>query len=282
MDRIWISQCDQHPMVRRYTTHPNEYYWVNDDRQATINKLKYDDGSWSGKITSNHFEVCPYCVKKTCGYDFIYECTKTKKGHYVSIPEGHAEKVCGSRKRKAVDKLNVTSNKRQSYDALESETHVLPKIKYPQGDSFTCVTSSLASALHHIGAKSKTGEDLAEIVDSLKDQQSGKIMTLVLSTLRKSTGWEVSWEKNCKDYKPWEVREEWPTLVCFEDSTGFSRHCICVLRDMIFDSNKEQALPLSKENLDKCSIHDGGTFVKPIKVLHMFPGKKVVALMSET
>lgn len=256
-------------MIRRYTTYPNEYYWDNDNRQATVNKIKYDNGSWFGKITSNHFEVCPYWVKKTCGYDFIYECKETKRGHYNSIPEGHADKVCGSRKRKAVD-------------ALEKETHVMPKIEYPQGDSFTCVTSSLASALHHIGAKSKTGEDLAEIVDSLKDQQSGKKMTLVLSTLRKSTGWNAYWQDNCKDYRPLEVREEWPTLICFEDSTGFSRHCICVSGDLIFDSNKEQALPLSKDNLDKCSIHDGGTFVKPIKVLHMFPGKKAMALMSET
>jgi hypothetical protein len=56
----------------------------------------------------------------------------------------------------------------------------------------------------------------------------------------------------------------------FQDSRGFSFHCIAIHQGLIFDSNQTKPLPLTCEGLDSCCLVKGDSFSRVVKGYCLF------------
>lgn len=278
----WFYQCDQNPQVDVYPEHPNALFWHHDeDDTQSINRLKRDkNGDWHARVTNETFRVCQKWVVHTFHPEFVEDC-EDKTGSFVLCSEGMSTRSESRKRQKACEDKAIEDIPLQLEDAIDNDFDdydKMPAMEYQQGDEFTCVNSSLASCFHHMGATNKKGELIAKFVHDLKDVYSSRRIKQVITGILHLGGWTVQYHK--KPYDPLAHYEPWPTLVVFQDSKKCTRHCITIYRDMIFDSNKKNAIRLTKENLDLCSIHKGATFVKSILVVHFVPGPVVQTFLD--
>ena len=59
-----------------------------------------------------------------------------------------------------------------------------------------------------------------------------------------------------QDSHPKLLTLEFPTVLALEAVDGGTQHAITTVGKLIFDSNCEQALPLTKKSLDYCCLSD--------------------------
>jgi hypothetical protein len=276
----WIYQCDQNPHVDYFSDFPNSLYWGHQlDEVKSVNSIMRDkNGDWHGRIMAETFRICPKWVYKTFHLDFLNDCEE-KTGSFCRCPEGMSTRSTHRKRQKTDVDAKIPEQAEEIEDkAVNEDYDVMPKIQYPQGNDFTCVNSSLASCMHYMGATNKKGEPIAKFVHDLKDVYSNRRIQQAVTGILQQGGWTVQYHK--KPYNPLAQYEQWPTLVLFQDSKNCTRHCITIMRNMIFDSNKQEAMMLTKENLDSCSIHKGATFVKSICVVHFVPGPVVQKFLN--
>ena len=202
-----------------------------------------------------------------------YESLKAKKmrNKWVNVPPGAVV-----RKRKpcllaCAESIELQKEKRQR-TIIPSSLLVkgAPPVRVQQGESPTCVFSSLASALF------VAGDDFAGryIMDTRNASLEARDrMDFVIQKM-----WGKPTFYTPKRLKNFDILSDWsphPTVCKLKDSQGGVSHCITVWNSWIFDSNYQQALPICKEALDWCCGEKKEiTFVRVLDAIRCIRGHK--------
>jgi len=132
-----------------------------------------------------------------------------------------------------------------------------PTVRYLQQGRSTCLFSSLASALFFLGLTDK-----AEIVASKATKYSadaeGGIFNWngLLQTMSMACKWLQPVKIIGNVFDILEDISKFPTVLSLEAVDGGTQHAVTIVGRMIFDSNCERALALTKSNLDYCCSTD--------------------------
>ena len=162
-------------------------------------------------------------------------------------------------------------------DYIIAKTNMYTRIQFYQGKYDTCLQRSVASALftifrndnsNHFGDlilqisnidKSICGKDKINIIIQMMMRAyfcNERFPTNPKKRYKKRKGGEIK-EKN--DYFDILVNDKGLFTICqLCGSDSNSNHSVAITNEWIFDSNYKYALPLSKENLDKCCKSDVG------------------------
>ena len=175
----------------------------------------------------------------------------------------------GSHKYKTEDDLTS--------DYIIAKTNMYPRIQFYQGKYDTCLQRSVASALFTIFRNDKSNHfgDLILQISNIDKSMDGKdkiniIIQMMMRAYFCNERFPTNPKKRYKKRKRGEIKEKndyFDILVndkglfticqlCGSDSN--SNHSVAITNEWIFDSNYKYALPLSKENLDKCCKSDVG------------------------
>ena len=162
-------------------------------------------------------------------------------------------------------------------DYIIAKTNMYPRIQFYQGKYDTCLQRSVASALSTIFRNDKSNHfgDLILQISNIDKSICGKdkiniIIQMMMRGYFCNERFPTNPKKRYKKRKRGEVKEKndyFDILVndkglfticqlCGSDSN--SNHSVAITNEWIFDSNYKYALPLSKENLDKCCKSDVG------------------------
>jgi hypothetical protein len=143
----------------------------------------------------------------------------------------------------------------------------LPRIAFPQGEMDTCITSSFASCLIHLGY-----EDTAKWVeefgkDYVKDPSNdqSRIMQRLAGEICTCPGFSQKWviqRLNPRVFDIWNQNDrerQRPMLFTPIGHDGFVGHAITIYDGMIFDSNLKYAVELNDLNLEFCidAVYEG-------------------------
>ena len=129
----------------------------------------------------------------------------------------------------------------------------LPEINYRQKDMALCLWASTASALHVSGLLNQAVAIFAEgwvKENATSWSEFSAIVHKVMPTYETFTRIDLNLQEFISITKDFEF-----VVGQLVDSLGNSTHCICVYKEMIFDSNERNALRLSIDNLDRCVYH---------------------------
>jgi len=133
----------------------------------------------------------------------------------------------------------------------------LPMVKYMQGGDATCLFSSLASALHYVGLR-ETAEEVARQAARFSAASDNGVLSWkgLLETMAKSCRWLDPIKIKSKSFDILSDVSMFPTVLALEAVDGGTQHAITVVGKLIFDSNCERALPLTRKSLDYCCSTD--------------------------
>jgi hypothetical protein len=87
-----------------------------------------------------------------------------------------------------------------------------------------------------------------------------------------STGWKET--ARIKNFDPLSNRSQDVTIVQLCATDGDNTHIIAIAGDWLFDSNRHSAMPLSRENLDRCCL-GAEKFLRSSYAVRLVPGKKL-------
>ena len=128
-----------------------------------------------------------------------------------------------------------------------------PPVRYMQGETDSCIFSSLASAFHHTGIR-----DLVrarKLLQNKSTRLSGGV--LCLEKAKDIVVDNVKWliPKKCPKNFDWEndINDYMFFVGVIQDNQNCSQHAVTIFCNWIYDSNEPYALPLSKESLDYCT-----------------------------
>jgi hypothetical protein len=131
---------------------------------------------------------------------------------------------------------------------VQTVASALLRIKYPQGETASCVLSSVASALHCMGWEGISLRIADEIRSTMHHPHILSHLTEVMAT--------EFWLQPCRlkraasfDLLAADLKTTLAVVV-LKASDGSTGHAISVHDSMIFDSNEPTALPLCQANLD--------------------------------
>jgi hypothetical protein len=150
-----------------------------------------------------------------------------------------------------------TLNVHTSFEELVIDTSQLPIVHYQQEENDTCLCDAIASGFHHINEK----ELAYEIHQYGRENPTCPNMydRLFNDVLMKSVTFKLKFQqvkiKN-RDFREFNIldnadRKGIQALTIFASDSSVDHVIVCV-DGYIFDPNKRYALPLTKENLDKC------------------------------
>ena len=139
-----------------------------------------------------------------------------------------------------------------------------------QGDHPYCASYGLSSALRHCGYTEHAQhlEDRAEEVLSCKTSQAARAVLFVDG----KGGWSET--RRLGDFDPLSDRSPHPTIVQLNDSDNDNTHVVGIAGEWIFDSNKHEALPLTRESFNACCLGDA-PFKNVAYAVRFVPGKKL-------
>ena len=143
-----------------------------------------------------------------------------------------------------------------------------PVTKYLQSGESTCLFSSLASALHYLHLEETAGKIALLAPLYAASKMDGIInWSALLISMQEICGWLQPRKLHGSTFDILRDISEYPTVVSLEAIDGGTQHAITVVGRLVFDSNCERALPLSKEALDYCCSTDTkeGAFCKVYK-----------------
>ena len=153
-----------------------------------------------------------------------------------------------------------------------------PKCKFQQGEYRTCVFSSFASCVHHLGHV-----DLGCRIQLLAKNISGHVNSL--QNLKMAVDVGMGKPINIRKYKTGRLNlldknqqvetdgQCHPTVVVLQGEDAGIEHAVTVYGDWVFDSNAEFAQPLTRKTLDWCV---NGKFLKVHKAVRYFLPKAKV------
>jgi hypothetical protein len=146
---------------------------------------------------------------------------------------------------------------------------LVPSVNH-QGAHNHCAALGISSALRYRGFVEHADNIASRAPDVLacKTNQAAAAVQL----LRDQGGWA---ETIClSNFDPLADSSENPTIVQLSDSSGDNTHVVGVAGGWIFDSNRHEALPLSRASLDACCLGNA-TFSHASYAVRFVPGKKL-------
>lgn len=146
-------------------------------------------------------------------------------------------------------------------------------VKYLQGKEFTCLYDSFASALHYLHESFPTldmrnaGYLLSRMAKKVKDLPlPSQVNHLIEDVKRLVPRFEtvIKWDtkKKSSEFDLLSDISDFPTVVVPMGSDSGVQHAFTVVGRLIFDSNSNRALHLTKESLDWCCAVPGGGYVR--------------------
>jgi hypothetical protein len=231
------------------------------------------------QYTTGHKQVSSirYCKERDFFYGRVIECVDNGKRKYSSetltaewVEDNLSPDFQKLLKEKAHCKkflwIPVGSSSDKVYPYKYN--YKFPKIVYRQGKSDTCVSSSFASCLHHLGF-----EDAAEWVQayglSCLDDKSidcSRILQNMIDKMNKAcTEFMRKWLIKKVDpgsFDIWNLNGSEklrPHLLIPFGNDGGTGHAFTIYNGMIFDSNLKYAVELSELNLEFCiqTVYEG-------------------------
>ncbi len=136
------------------------------------------------------------------------------------------------------------------------------KVHYTQKNHDTCLSKSVASALHHLDKK-----QIASVISSMATKKTYAPVDVQLNHLCSVaqekdrdlllTKWMTKKRVAKLDLKT-ETSNRWALVVVPLGGDGGIGHAITIVGDLIFDSTQTHALKLGKDSLDWCCANDRG------------------------
>ena len=143
-----------------------------------------------------------------------------------------------------------------------------PTVAYQQGRKDSCVFSSAASALFHLGETNAARVVAAHIPASLKHNDPMALLHDVLNSKKVKTVEVVcSFKRGQLDLLSAESLD--PTTVQLLGEDGGTGHAVTIVGPWIFDATLPHALPLSRASLDECcsSARGGVAYVSGVRAV---------------
>ena len=143
-----------------------------------------------------------------------------------------------------------------------------PTVAYQQGRKDSCVLSSAASALFHLGETNAARVVAAHIPASLKHNDPMALLHDVLNSKKVKTVEVVcSFKRGQLDLLSAESLD--PTTVQLLGEDGGTGHAVTIVGPWIFDATLPHALPLSRASLDECcsSARGGVAYVSGVRAV---------------
>ena len=143
-----------------------------------------------------------------------------------------------------------------------------PTVAYQQGRKDSCVFSSAASALFHLGETNAARVVVAHIPASLKHDDPMALLHDVLNSKKVKTVEVVcSFKRGQLDLLSAESLD--PTTVQLLGEDGGTGHAVTIVGPWIFDATLPHALPLSRASLDECcsSARGGVAYVSGVRAV---------------
>ena len=160
-----------------------------------------------------------------------------------------------------------------------SSSHELsfPEIQYQQGADDFCAYYGLASALHYSGetlgaselasaaaaSKLDVSDTMVHVAEECRRIFKGRYRLVKMQVVKMDREGAPIWPLNFEPDMFYNIQ--------FEDSNKFSRHCIAIYQELIFDSRHNKAKPLTKAGLDASCLGEGETFVKVLEGYCLYP-----------
>ena len=160
---------------------------------------------------------------------------------------------------------------------IVAKKNMYPEIRFYQGKYDTCLQRSVASALSTIFINDKSNQvgDLILHINDIDKSMDGKdkiniIIQMMMRAYFCNERFPTNPKKRYKKRKRNEIKEKNGYFDILQNDKGLfticqlcgsdsnSNHSVAITNEWIFDSNYKYALPLSKENLDKCCKSDIG------------------------
>jgi len=160
---------------------------------------------------------------------------------------------------------------------IVAKKNMYPEIRFYQGKYDTCLQRSVASALSTIFINDKSNQvgDLILHINNIDKSMDGKdkiniIIQMMMRAYFCNERYPTNPNKRYKKRKRNEIKEKNGYFDILQNDKGLfticqlcgsdsnSNHSVAITNEWIFDSNYKYALPLSKENLDKCCKSDIG------------------------
>ena len=128
-----------------------------------------------------------------------------------------------------------------------------PELKYMQGSDFTCLFSSFASALHYVGL-TKLAEHVADFAKTFSARSKLGILNWkgLNAVMERACKWLIPNRLEVATFDVLTEISEFPTVMSLEAEDGSTQHAITVVGKLIFDSNIQRAIPLTRSNLNYC------------------------------
>ena len=140
-----------------------------------------------------------------------------------------------------------------SWLGMNSQEFGLPNIKYRQGLNNYCAFYGLASALDYVGYVNQAAEIAkAAAKATAVSVKSDKMMECARKCRGLFSDLAVVRMVITDKCSPFTFHPDFFYNIQIADGHGYRRHCITVHKNLIFDSNQEKAMHLTKEGLDLC------------------------------
>lgn len=202
------------------------------------NKAQYvSDDCWVGKDAEGHFrDMDETAVLDMFGSAFVGELRRRCNRKYVEIPIGSYRE----------SRLSLFPSL-QRVDA--------PCVWYQQGEHDTCIYSSMASCLRHLGMLDAALHISQTAVADVGF--GGPRLFNELARRLESTEAKFLQQRALPELFDWGNMEK-NTILCasLKSEDGSVVHAVTIWGGWIFDSNEKKAIPLSKFGLDVCTQSD--------------------------
>ena len=256
------------------TTDDFQYWWDN----RPVRMLKLLNGAWLG-----HVGIQPYTewivlqqkwLMENFTTKFIDECRKASPTGML-VPDGRAASAL----------LADTPQHALLGPSFGSGVRCtdVPVVKYPQGELDACGPFSTASAVAFAGLVDAAGLPFDDRIINLFDPASPlrRFNDMVTFIHENISGWRV---RRLKNPQVADVVKPSPfvTIMALQDSDGSSEHTLATVGRWIFDTNHQQAIPLSTDGFDQCCLGNT-TLVRVVKAVQLYPsGHKMIKLWKES
>jgi hypothetical protein len=207
---------------------------------SQVKKIKFDKDHFRGIFSDGRFvDLEESWVAENFSKEFIARVKnegETRKNRFFYLPPGAPRTNDGS------DLINPAN----------------PIVKYRQHGEYSCLFSSLASALYYFGLH-KSAMHMALLAPNyVSNSYEGlDVWPALLKEMRKC----------CKKLQPQKIQllssydifeniSEYPRVLQLKDADGNTQHAVTIVGTYIFDANCARALTLTRENLDYCCSTD--------------------------
>ena len=157
---------------------------------------------------------------------------------------------------------------------MNSQEFGLPNIKYRQGLNNYCAFYGLASALDYVGYVNQAAAIAkAAAKATAVSVKSDKMMECARKCRGLFSDLAVVRMVITDKCSPFTFHPDFFYNIQIVDGHGYRRHCITVHKNLIFDSNQEKAMHLTKEGLDLCcsTLNPGESFARVARGYCLYP-----------